>query len=119
MLSICIQYLLYSAWVVQLQFGNDTARLQCCSSPLHIVNTTRLGSSEGHDHLHYLKFTFRYFTSIQLSRRMECISERFFFIFLVKGTHRCFNILYLYFSIALARKHMPAVLDCVLNDFSC
>lgn len=59
------EYLLHSAWVIQLQFGNDTASLQCCSRPLHIVNTTRLHSCEGHYHLHHLEYKNIEFTSIQ------------------------------------------------------
>lgn len=32
--------------------------------------------------------------------------------------HMHLNMLYLYLSVALASKHMPAILDCVLNEFS-
>lgn len=49
------QYLLHSARVIQLQLGNDTPRLQCCSSPLHIMNTAGLCSCKSHYHLHYLE----------------------------------------------------------------
>lgn len=49
------RYLLHSARVIQLQLGNDTARLQCCSSSLHIMNTTRLRSCKSHYHLHHLE----------------------------------------------------------------
>lgn len=48
-------YLLHSAWVVQLQFGNDTAGLQRRPGSLHIMDTARLPSSQSHNHLHHLE----------------------------------------------------------------
>lgn len=48
-------YLLHSAWVVQLQFGNDTAGLQRRPSSLHVMDTARLPSSQSHNHLHHLE----------------------------------------------------------------
>lgn len=38
--------------------------------------------------------------------------------FFVDYIHVRLNMLYLYLSVALASKHMPAILNCVLNEFA-
>lgn len=112
--SEAARYLLHSAWVIQLQLGNDTARLQCCSSPLHIVNTTGLCSRKGHYHLHHLEFNKVQSLHLYNWNKSKGNLNRFH---LSCGQNE--HEIYLYFSITLARKHVSSILDCVLDKFSC